>query len=126
MTRVAALNWPMHRGTATAFPLAAFGLSAFFFSALSSLAFPGNASSFLLLMSIGTFLMTFIPFFFLHVVPPTSSYSAVPSDSDQPEADSNVLRRKSSEESRRRTSRDVPGESEGRSGDTLEDADESR
>src|SRR5690349_21143553 len=25
-----ALNWPHHRGTATAFPLAAFGLSAFF------------------------------------------------------------------------------------------------
>lgn len=29
--KTSALNWPSHRGTATAFPLAAFGLSAFFF-----------------------------------------------------------------------------------------------
>jgi nitrate/nitrite transporter NarK len=28
--KTSALNWPHHRGTATAFPLAAFGLSAFF------------------------------------------------------------------------------------------------
>lgn len=47
--KTSALNWPEHRGTATAFPLAAFGLSAFFFSLLSSVAFEDDTGHFLLL-----------------------------------------------------------------------------
>ncbi|KJZ78115.1 hypothetical protein HIM_02752 [Hirsutella minnesotensis 3608] len=66
--KTSALNWPLHRGTATAFPLAAFGLSAFFFSVLGSLFFPGDPGVFLKLLSWGTFFMTFIGFFFLRVV----------------------------------------------------------
>ncbi|MCJ1286301.1 hypothetical protein MMC26_005646 [Xylographa opegraphella] len=78
--KTSALNWPTHRGTATAFPLSAFGLSAFFFSSISTVAFPDNTSRFLLMLAIGTFGMTFISSFFLRVIPPPSTYSAVSSD----------------------------------------------
>lgn len=59
---------PHHRGTATAFPLAAFGLSAFFFSLIGGFLFPGDTSDFLLLLSCGTAGMTFLGFWFLQVV----------------------------------------------------------
>ncbi|KAG5983337.1 hypothetical protein E4U55_000209 [Claviceps digitariae] len=67
--KTSALNWPRHRGTATAFPLAAFGLSAFFFSSLGALLFPGDPSAFLKLLSYGTFTLIFAGFFFLGVYP---------------------------------------------------------
>ncbi|KAM3502048.1 hypothetical protein MY11210_009186 [Beauveria gryllotalpidicola] len=76
--KVSALNWPHHRGTATAFPLAAFGLSAFFFSFLGSILFPGDPSSFLELLAWGTVALTFAGFFFLKAYPHTPSYQAVP------------------------------------------------
>lgn len=75
--KTSALNWPHHRGTATAFPLAAFGLSAFFFSVTGTVFFPGDTSAFLKLLAIGTFGLTFCGFFFLRVYP-HSSYRAVP------------------------------------------------
>ena len=37
--KTATLNWPTHRGSATAFPLAAFGLSAFFYTLIAGIAF---------------------------------------------------------------------------------------
>ncbi|CEJ80277.1 hypothetical protein VHEMI00470 [[Torrubiella] hemipterigena] len=81
--KTSAINWPQHRGTATAFPLAAFGLSAFFFSFLGSLLFPGNPSAFLELLSWGTSGLTLLGFFFLKTYSDTS-YEAVPdSDADQ-------------------------------------------
>ena len=52
--KTAALNWPKHRGSATSMPLAAFGLSAFFFSRLSAWLFPGNTESFLLVLALAT------------------------------------------------------------------------
>lgn len=67
--KMAALNWPHHRGTATAIPLAAFGLSAFFFSSLSSWLFPGNTADFLLLLSLATSGIILIGFFFCRIVP---------------------------------------------------------
>lgn len=73
--KTAALNWPFHRGTATAFPLAAFGLSAFFFSFLGSVFFPGDPSGFLLLLGIGSSSFTLMGFFFLKVHPVPSSQS---------------------------------------------------
>lgn len=80
--KTSAINWPLHRGTATAFPLAAFGLSAFFFSFLGSLLFPGNPSAFLELLSWGTSGLTLFGFFFLKAYSDTS-YEAVPeSDND--------------------------------------------
>ncbi|KAI0429422.1 MFS general substrate transporter [Xylaria sp. FL1042] len=96
--KTSALNWPTHRGTATAFPIAAFGLSAFFFSLVSSVFFPGSPGKFLLLLSIGTFGITFIGFFFLRVLPHTSVYHAVPASSGM--ADSAELHRTTSQQSK--------------------------
>ena len=99
--KTSALNWPHHRGTATAFPLAAFGLSAFFFSITGGLLFPGNPSAFLMLLASGTFGLTFIGFFFLRVLP-HPAYHAVPaSESPRGLRDSQQLRRTSSEEAKR-------------------------
>jgi hypothetical protein len=94
--RAAALNWPKHRGTATALPLAAFGLSAFFFSCLSSWLFPGNTESFLLVLAIATSSLIFVGFFFCRVVPVVGSYTAVPNV----DPDNNRLHRTKSGESR--------------------------
>ncbi|KAI0444776.1 MFS general substrate transporter [Xylaria telfairii] len=107
--KTSALNWPHHRGTATAFPVAAFGLSAFFFSLVSSIFFPGNPGKFLLLLSIGTFSMIFTGFFFLRVIPHTSSYHAVPADSGM--VDSRELRRSTSHQSKLSRDPSEPGTS---------------
>lgn len=82
--KTSALNWPHHRGTATAFPLAAFGLSAFFFSTFGALLFPGNPSAFLMLLSSGTFSLTTLGFFFLKVYPHTS-YHIIPHQDAAPQ-----------------------------------------
>ncbi|KND86880.1 putative membrane protein, partial [Tolypocladium ophioglossoides CBS 100239] len=97
--KTSALNWPHHRGTATAFPLAAFGLSAFLFSSLGAILFPGDPSAFLELLSWGTFGLTLAGFFFLRVYP-HSSYRAVArsddDDNDNDDDDDHVPRRPSS------------------------------
>ncbi|TQV96630.1 hypothetical protein V2A60_002984 [Cordyceps javanica] len=90
--KVSALNWPHHRGTATAFPLAAFGLSAFFFSLLGSILFPGDPSSFLELLAWGTVALTFGGFFFLKAYPHTSSSSYQPVPGAEPGASSGSIR----------------------------------
>ncbi|KAK7748982.1 hypothetical protein SLS53_001007 [Cytospora paraplurivora] len=77
--KTSALNWPHHRGTATAFPLAAFGLSAFFFSLVGGFLFPGDTSDFLLLLACGTSGITFLGFWFLRVVP-HAHYQTVATD----------------------------------------------
>ena len=105
---LAALNWPTHRGTATAFPLSAFGLSAFFFSSISTVAFPDNTSSFLLMLAIGTFGMTFISSFFLRVIPHPSIYSAVSSGEYRGDPRSNRLHRSKSGDSKRGAVHDTP------------------
>ncbi|KHJ34242.1 putative mfs transporter [Erysiphe necator] len=66
--KVSALNWPENRGTATAFPVAAFGLSAFLFSSFGQVIVSGNTSSFLLLLAIGTFGLNFVGFPFLRII----------------------------------------------------------
>lgn len=89
---LAALNWPNHRGSSTAFPLAAFGLSAFFFATISSLAFEDETGHFLLLLAVGTFAMCFVGFFFLQVIPHPQSYRALP-ESDRRHSQSTRLTR---------------------------------
>ncbi|PHH70049.1 hypothetical protein CDD82_7381 [Ophiocordyceps australis] len=74
--KTSALNWPAHRGTATAFPLAAFGLSAFFFSSVGALAFHGDPGAFLRLLAYGTLLLITLGFFFLNVHPHEMSSQA--------------------------------------------------
>jgi hypothetical protein len=93
--KTSALNWPHHRGTATAFPLAAFGLSAFFFSIFSQFVFSGDTGDFLMLLACGTSGLTLISFFFLRVLP-QSSYS--PLSISTGSVDSNPLRRTKSDE----------------------------
>ncbi|KAM5359402.1 hypothetical protein ACJZ2D_014492 [Fusarium nematophilum] len=101
--KISALNWPQHRGTATAFPLAAFGLSAFFFSLIGSVFFPGDPSAFLELLAWGTCGMTFGGFFFLkvHHEHHESNYEAVPDSEDHhslPSTSPHHLRQDSSDE----------------------------
>jgi hypothetical protein len=100
--KTSALNWPHHRGTATAFPLAAFGLSAFFFSVFGGVFFPGDPSAFLMILACGTFGLTFVGFFFMRVLR-HSAYHAVPSTDGPSRAlsDSQQLRRTSSDEAKR-------------------------
>ncbi len=98
--KTSALNWPHHRGTATAFPLAAFGLSAFFFSVFGSLFFPGDTGAFLILLAAGTFGLTFVGFFFLRVLPHTPHYHVVPPGDGEDLSESQQLRRTVSEEAR--------------------------
>jgi MFS family permease len=74
--KTSALNWPLHRGTATAFPLAAFGLSAFFFTVLSGLVFGDDTSDYLLLLAGGTFALTFTSLFFI-TIPHAEAYYAL-------------------------------------------------
>lgn len=93
--KTSALNWPHHRGTATGFPLAAFGLSAFFFATLSHL-MPGDTGNFLMLLACGTFGIVFVGFFFLRVLP-HAHYTAVPAGPA-----SSKLHRTKSEESKYR------------------------
>ncbi|KAG4026202.1 hypothetical protein MFRU_043g00080 [Monilinia fructicola] len=101
--KTSALNWPHNRGTATAFPLATFGLSAFFFSAFTAFTFPGDAGHFLLVLACGTSGTVFLGFFFLRVIPHTH-YSALPGHN---RSDSNRLHRTKSEETKRRAERDA-------------------
>ncbi|KAI1612828.1 major facilitator superfamily domain-containing protein [Exophiala viscosa] len=69
--KAAALNFPESRGTATAFPLAAFGLSAMFFAAVDLL-LPSGTYNFLVLLAVGTVALPLLSFPFLRVIPPQS------------------------------------------------------
>jgi hypothetical protein len=110
--KTSALNWPYHRGTATAFPLAAFGLSAFFFSVFSQFVFRGDTSDFLMLLAAGTFGLTFTSIFFLRVLPRTP-YTALPANNGLSRSGSNLLRRTRSEE--RKIASGADGSEPGRS-----------
>ncbi|TQS34565.1 hypothetical protein Golomagni_05044 [Golovinomyces magnicellulatus] len=66
--KISVLNWPSCKGTATAFPVAAFGLSAFFFSFFGRLYVGEDTSGFLLLLAIGTTGLVFFGFFFVRVI----------------------------------------------------------
>ena len=109
--KTSALNWPHHRGTATGFPLAAFGLSAFFFSMFAQFVIPGDTGDFLMLLASGTFGLVFISFFFLRVLP-HPHYSAVSTADGLLSVSSNRLHRTRSEESKHRAQSNVePGRS---------------
>ncbi|KAE8355276.1 MFS transporter [Aspergillus coremiiformis] len=90
--KAAASNFPSHRGTATAFPLAAFGLSAFFWSSISSAIFKDDTGQFLLLLALGTSIFNLISIPLLRLMPPTEMYIPL-SRNQSPGVDSNRLRR---------------------------------
>ncbi|OOQ90157.1 MFS transporter [Penicillium brasilianum] len=75
--KTAASNFPDHRGTATAFPLAAFGLSALFWSNVSTLIFKEDTGRFLLLLALGTSILSFCSIPLLRIFP-VESYSSLP------------------------------------------------
>ncbi|KAL2825191.1 major facilitator superfamily domain-containing protein [Aspergillus cavernicola] len=78
--KTAATNFPDHRGTATAFPLAAFGLSAFFWSTTSAILFHDDTGRFLLLLALGTSLLNLFSAPFMRLltpVTPSGPYIAV-------------------------------------------------
>jgi MFS family permease len=100
--KTCATNWPRHRGTATAFPLSGFGLSAFLFTFVGGIAFPDDTAGLLLLLAAGTFCMVFVGMLFLRIIPATSPYEAVPEE-ERPgykRNDSNPLRRSRSQHAR--------------------------
>ena len=102
------MNFPDHRGTATAFPLAAFGLSAAFFAIISTYAFPNNTDKFLLLLATGCFLLAFCPLFFLSIMQPTRS-SSLPTRESTGNVGSQVLHRRKSSDSKHHASPEEPG-----------------
>jgi len=95
--KTAAVNWPHHRGTATAFPLSAFGLSALFFTTLSGLAFPADTSSLLLFLALGTSCMALAGTVFMRM-PRLREYQTLAQSEDDAETrrDSNHLEQTSS------------------------------
>lgn len=97
--KTAASNFPYHRGSATAFPLAAFGLSAFFFSTLAAIAFKDDTSHFLLLLAVGTSVLTFVSTFFLRILPYSRTYSSLSDQQPGLRARSSQLRRTKSVQS---------------------------
>jgi hypothetical protein len=106
--KTSALNWPRHRGTATGVPLAAFGLSAFFFSMFAQFVYPGSTGDFLLLLGFGTLGLVLVPIFFLRVLP-SPRYAAVPSR-ESVFSESQRLNRTRSQESKYRADRAHPEE----------------
>lgn len=79
----AASNFPEKSGTATAFPLAAFGLSAFFFSSMAAFFYHGQVQPFLLMLAVGTSLMVVVFGVFLRILPPEQPYTAIPERDDE-------------------------------------------
>ncbi|KAI9512757.1 MFS general substrate transporter [Russula earlei] len=65
-----AKNFPDHlRAMAIGFVMSGFGLSAFFFSSISHILFPGNTSDFLLVLGLGTAIPVIVGLFFVRRIP---------------------------------------------------------
>ena len=96
---VAALNYPLSRGTATSFPLAGFGLSAFLFSTIGVFGLRDDTAKLLLLLALGTVLFPVVSFPFLGVHP-QPLYDRL--NSNDPHERSQPLHRTSSADSRNR------------------------
>lgn len=65
----------------TGLVISGFGLSAFLFSTIAHIIFPGNTSDFLLVLAIGTSLPMVIGFFFVRPIPlPHSEYTYISQD----------------------------------------------
>ena len=81
--KTATFNWPEHRGTATAFPLSAFGLSAFVFASIATLAFGDNIGNLILLLAIGTVCLNLAGLPFIRLVSYGQEYSILPNDENR-------------------------------------------
>ena len=98
---IAALNYPLSKGTALAFPMAAFGLSAFLFSTVGAFALRDDTAKLLLLLASSTTLFPILSFPFLSVHP-QPRYDQLPTRDSHDRFDSQPLHRTSSTDSRKR------------------------
>ncbi|TFK53323.1 MFS general substrate transporter [Heliocybe sulcata] len=105
------------RATSTGVVLSGFGLSAFFFSTIAHIAFPGNTSDFLLVLAIGTSLPMVIGYFLVRPVPlpPVEPAhileSGTPEDSDEDMPDvtvETIFQRENDSSTRLLADRDEP------------------
>jgi hypothetical protein len=119
---LAALNYPLSRGTATAFPLAAFGLSAFLFSTIGAFVLKDDTSKLLLLLTSGTILLPVVSFPFLSVYPPL--YDRLSARDPHDRSESQALHRTPSAESRKRHFSDPIGAQSTSSIPLLSDSEE--
>ncbi|CAN9377865.1 unnamed protein product [Alternaria alternata] len=103
--KLATLNWPTHRGSATACPLAAFGLSAFFYTLIAGIAFPGDTSGLLMMLSLATSLVVLVSIPFLIVVDHKAGtgYAVLPTN-ERVRRNSNVLHKTKSNGTRYKSS----------------------
>ncbi|OCH93252.1 MFS general substrate transporter [Obba rivulosa] len=73
-----AKSWPERlRGTANGIVLSGFGLSAFLFSTIAHVVYPGNTSEFLLVLAIGTSLPMVLGLFLIRPIPLSEATSAL-------------------------------------------------
>ena len=73
----------LQRASTTGLVISGFGLSAFFFSALAHLFFPGDVGALLLLLSLGTSLPMIGGYFVVRPIPlPDTSYQPLPATQD--------------------------------------------
>ncbi|KAJ5759585.1 hypothetical protein N7520_006741 [Penicillium odoratum] len=94
--KVAASNFAENRGTATAVPLAAFGLSALFWSNVSSLIFKDDTGRFLLLLACGTTILPLVSIPFLRIFPSQNEpYASIPNHEQSGAPESQRMRRPS-------------------------------
>lgn len=100
--KVCATNWPQHRGTATALPLSAFGLSAFAYTSVGGAIFPHDAGHLLLFLAIGTTTTICTGMIFLRMLPPDAPYKPLAGGESSPRMrrDSNPLHRTNSRQSK--------------------------
>ncbi len=90
----------MQRASTTGLVISGFGLSAFFFSSIAHLFFPGDTSSFFLILALGTSIPMIIGFFFVRTIPLPSQegYDIVENDMPDEEAVTTALLPRSSTE----------------------------
>lgn len=74
------------------------------------------------MLSVGTFGIVFVSFFFLRVVPHASSYSALPTHEPMARSNSNPLHRTKSAESYRHMSEDRGRQSDSKDSEVVEDS----
>ncbi|KAI0002902.1 major facilitator superfamily domain-containing protein [Russula compacta] len=87
-----AKSFPDHfRAMAVALVMSGFGLSAFFFSSISHMLFPGNTSDFLLVLGLGTSIPMVFGYFFVRRIPLPSHGVTGSSNNYQPLATSGDL-----------------------------------
>ncbi|PWZ02829.1 MFS general substrate transporter [Testicularia cyperi] len=113
------------RGTATALVLSGFGLSAFFYSSLSHLLFPGNTGDYLLLLAFGSMTSMIIGLALVRIIPTPLEPPAGSASSASPTSPTRgYLRRRTSSDIRARAT--IWDHPESLSAEQSDDEDESR